>query len=60
MDVALEKPGNGDRRCKAAMPPNLSGKRTEWKHTGVVCPCVFLSSFSERLMAVPFIFRREF
>ena len=31
MDVALEKPGNGDRRCKAARQRllNLSGKRTE-------------------------------
>ena len=29
MDVALENPGNGYRRCKAGLPPNLSGKRTE-------------------------------
>ena len=29
MDVALETPGNGDRRCKADKPLNLSGKRTE-------------------------------
>ena len=29
MDVALEKPDDGYRRCKAARPLNLSGKRTE-------------------------------
>ena len=29
MDVALEKLRNEYRRCKAAQPLNLSGKRTE-------------------------------
>ena len=51
MDAALEKLRNEYRRCKAAKPLNLSGKRTESKSKGDKCAFadMYRAFSSERL-----------